>query len=81
MFKSYDAWLSMLRLSDLLEVHKMKPIVDGKRISTELNTKTGPWMGKALDIVLGWQLRNPNATSPEGCIEEVIHRKTELGLS
>lgn len=80
LMRSYESWLSSLDSLSLLEVHRMTPLVDGGRISTELNVRPGPWMKKALDITLGWQLRNPDETSPKGCIEEIIRRKQELGL-
>ena len=63
---------------DLLNVHEMKPIVDGKQVSKALNVKSGPWMKKALDIAMAWQLRNPDESSPKGCIDEIIQRKKEF---
>lgn len=80
LLKLYETWLSNLDSLSLLEVHRMTPLVDGGRISTELKIRPGPWMKKAVDIALGWQLRNPDETSPKGCIEEIIRRKQELGL-
>ena len=65
---------------DLLNVDQMKPIVNGKQICAALAVKPGPWTKKALDIALSWQLRNPDETSPEGCIEEIVGRKNELDL-
>lgn len=78
--KLYASWLSQLESLGLLEVHRMTPLVDGGQISTALNARPGPWMKKAVDIAMGWQLRNPDETSPEGCIEEIIRRKQELGF-
>lgn len=80
LLKLYESWLSNLDSLSLLEVHRMTPLVDGGRISNELKIRPGPWMKKAVDIALGWQLRNPDETSPKGCIEEIIRRKQELGL-
>lgn len=58
----------------------MKPILTGKQICDALATKPGPWMKDALDIAFAWQLRNPDETSPEGCMEEIVQRKNELGM-
>lgn len=80
LLKLYESWLSSLDSLSLLEVHRMTPLVDGGRISAELNVRPGPWMKKAVDIALGWQLRNPDEASPNGCIGEIISRKQELGL-
>lgn len=77
---SYAAWLSGLAHLDLLNVHQMKPIINGKQICAALAAKPGPWTKQALDIALGWQLRNPDETSPNGCLEEVLRRKNELDL-
>lgn len=80
LLKLYESWLSCLDSLSLLEVHRMTPLVDGRQICTALNVRPGPWMKKAVDIALGWQLRNPDETSPKGCIEEIIRSKQEIGL-
>lgn len=77
---SYAAWLSGLMHLDLLNAHQLKPIVNGTQICSALAAEPGPWIKKALDIALAWQLQNPDETSPEGCIEEIIQRKKELDL-
>lgn len=77
---SYAAWLSGLMHLDLLNAHELKPIVNGKQICSALAAKPGPWTKKALDIAFAWQLRNPDETSPKGCIEEIVQRKMELDL-
>lgn len=44
-----------------------------------MSIKPGPWMKDALDVVMAWQLRNPNATDPAQAIEEVKKsRNSEL---
>ena len=77
---SYATLLSGLVHLDLLNVHQMKPIVNGKQICAALAAKAGPWTKKALKIALRWQLRNPGEISPAGCIEEIVQRKKELNL-
>ena len=76
----YATWLSDLDSLKLLDVDQLKPIVNGKDLSKALGTKTGPWMKKALDIAMEWQLRNLEETDPAGGIAEVVERKKELGL-
>lgn len=57
---------------DLVDIHNIKPIIDGKTISKELNKKPGPWMTKVTQDVLIWQLDNPNGTREE-CLEYLTH--------
>lgn len=54
----------------------MKPLLDGKALAKALSAPPGPWMKDALDVVMAWQLRNPETASAEGAIEEV--RDTKL---
>lgn len=58
----------------------MKPIVDGNQLTKALKSKGGPWTQKALEIVMEWQLGNPEETEAAGAIEHVIERKKELGI-
>lgn len=77
----YARWLSNLQVLDLLDVNRLKPIVNGNQLSKALGMKDGPWMKKALDIAMEWQLRNPEETDPAGGIAEVVERKEELGIA
>ena len=77
----YACWLSNLQTLDLLDVDRLKPIVNGNQLSNALGIKSGPWMKKALDIAMEWQLRNPEDTDPAGGITEVVERKSELGIA
>ena len=77
----YACWLSRLQALDLLDVDRLKPIVSGNQLSKALGTKSGPWMKKALDIAMEWQLRNPEETDPVGGIAEVVERKRELDIA
>lgn len=44
-----------------------------------LGGKKGPWMSKATQMVLEWQLLNPH-TDKEATLAEIERRRTELGL-
>ena len=75
----YAAWLSRIKELDLFDAPSLKPIVNGKQLCDAFGAN-GPWVKKALDIVIEWQLRNPDETNPENAIEEVKQRKKEIGV-
>lgn len=58
----------------------MEPLVDGHMLAKALGIKPGIWMGKALEVCLAWQFRNPGAEGPEGAINEIKRRRAELGI-
>ena len=80
----YARWLKRLESLKLLDVAAMKPIVNGNRIQEELgDLRGGPWLKTALDMVIEWQLGNPDAdaadeASKARAIAEVLSRKEEL---
>lgn len=78
--RDYALWLSELRKLNLLDVYLLKPLVDGNELSAALGTKSGPWLKRALDMSIEWQLRNPDEAEKRDCLEEIIRRKKELGL-
>ncbi len=65
---------------DLLEAPSLKPIVDGKQLCDAFEEKNGPWVKKALDVVIKWQLQNPDEIDVETVVDEVKRRKKEIGL-
>ncbi|QSS59943.1 poly(A) polymerase [Histoplasma capsulatum] len=80
-FYSYGKLLSYIEESNLLDVCSLRTPINGRDIINALSVKTGPWMTRALDMVIEWQLRNPEETSKEAAINEILRRKDELGLS
>ncbi|CAL8577139.1 CCA tRNA nucleotidyltransferase, mitochondrial [Xanthoria parietina] len=70
LLEQYARWLSTLKDLDLLEAYQLKPLVDGKKLTKEFETKDGPWVGKALKVIIAWQLRTPDNLSPEAAICE-----------
>ena len=73
--------MSELRRLDLLDVDKLVPLVRGDQLCKALGVKRrGPWVKEALDMTMDWQLRNPDQSSPDGAIEEVVRRRGELDL-
>lgn len=71
LLKSYAAFLDRATELDLLDVDTFRSLLKGTDLAKALNTKPGPWMKGALDIVMAWQLRNPDATDPAEAIEAV----------
>ncbi|KAK7527194.1 uncharacterized protein IWZ02DRAFT_515295 [Phyllosticta citriasiana] len=73
---SYGKWFSHIKSQDITEAHALKPLIDGKTLAKALEMNPGPWMKDALDVVMAWQLRNPDVQDPSQAIEEVrIHRQ------
>merc|ERR1712000_293167 len=70
-FKDYAAFLSQITDHGLLEAYNFKPLIDGNALAKALDTKPGPWMKSGMDIIMAWQLRNPDLTDSEAAIEEV----------
>lgn len=77
----YAQLLNRISELGLLDAYSIKPLVDGKALAKALETQPGPWMKTALDIVMAWQLRNPDKTDAEEAIEEIRSRKGELTKS
>ncbi|KAL8726395.1 MAG: hypothetical protein Q9166_006746 [cf. Caloplaca sp. 2 TL-2023] len=80
LLEGYASWLSTLKDFDLLEAYQLKPLVTGHELAKAFDAKPGPWMSKALEMVIGWQLRNRDESDPHAAIAEVKERKNELGL-
>lgn len=70
--KKYSIIDSYITTNNLYQVHNLKPIIDGKTISSQLNKKPGPWMAPVTQKVLIWQLDNPSGT-PQQCLEYLQH--------
>ena len=64
----YENLMRYIENESLWDVHNVKPLVDGKTLSKELNKKPGPWMGEVTNMILVWQLDHPLGTKEE-CIE------------
>lgn len=79
--ESYDRFLSYIKEQDLQDVFELKPLANGGEIVKALGCKTGPWMSKALDMSIKWQLLHPEVTEKEKVLEELSRRKEELGIS
>ncbi|OJZ87769.1 hypothetical protein ASPFODRAFT_60129 [Aspergillus luchuensis CBS 106.47] len=69
--ESYDRFLSYIKEQDLQDVFELKPLANGGEIVKALGCKTGPWMSKALDMSIKWQLLHPEVTEKEKVLEEL----------
>ena len=74
----FAQFVTHLENMQILEAYKLKPIIDGRTLSKALSIKPGPWMKPALDVVMQWQLRNPNRTDTTEVVEEIKAKQGEL---
>lgn len=78
--REYDSFLTYIIENGLTDVCDLKPLVDGGEIMKAFKAKGGPWTGKAMDMVIKWQLLHPDITDKNKALEEVSNRREELGL-
>lgn len=78
MAHEYDHFLAYIVEKDLEGVCELKPIVNGDEIMKNLGAKKGPWMSKAVNMALEWQLLHPDSTDKEKALEEITGRRAEL---
>jgi hypothetical protein len=76
--REYDQFLAYIVESDLEGVCELKPIVNGDEIMKSLGAKNGPWMSKAVNMAMEWQLLHPDITEKEKVLEEIAGRRAEL---
>ncbi|KAK1147097.1 CCA tRNA nucleotidyltransferase, mitochondrial [Aspergillus melleus] len=76
--QDYDKFLTYIVDHNLQDVWEMKPIVNGKEIFEHLKMPKGPWMTKAVEMVVEWQLLHPECTDKEKALENLSARKGEL---
>ena len=62
---------------DLLEAHDVKPLIDGRRLLSEVGRPAGPWTKNAIRTLMEWQFKNPGVTDPADGIKEVVSRYSE----
>ncbi|OJJ51248.1 hypothetical protein ASPZODRAFT_55687 [Penicilliopsis zonata CBS 506.65] len=68
----YDKFLSYIVENNLEDVCDMKPIVNGGEILEALQGRKGPWMARAQDMVVHWQLLHPEITDKKQALDELI---------
>lgn len=78
--REWERFLDHLKTLDVMDAPAIKRIIDGHQLAKALSVKPGKWMAAALDIVMAWQLRNPDKTDPAGAVEEVQVKREEMGI-
>lgn len=78
--QGWEKFLQHLVKLDLYDAPNLKRIIDGRALAKALGVPPGTWMGKALDICMAWQLRNPAEKTPDGAIQEVRDKAEDLGI-
>lgn len=81
MCRDYGKFLHYIEEQDLLEVDSLRPCVDGVAVIEALGGKRGAWMRKAMEMIVEWQVRNPENQDPEEAVSSVVQRKEELSIN
>lgn len=55
-----------------MEAHDVKPLIDGRRLLSEVGRPAGPWTKNAIRTLLEWQFKHPKVTDPADGIKEVV---------
>ncbi|EFY84664.1 putative tRNA nucleotidyltransferase [Metarhizium acridum CQMa 102] len=76
----WQKFLDLIIELDVYDAPAIKRLLDGRSLAMALGVKPGKWTGKALDLCLAWQFRNPQETDPRGAIEEIQRQRDELGV-
>lgn len=75
--EEYDAFAKYVADEKLENAWSFKTLFNGKQVAAMLSTKAGPWVTKALKLILEWQFENPNGTAEEAK-EWIIDNKEML---
>ncbi|KAL4797871.1 hypothetical protein BDV19DRAFT_377359 [Aspergillus venezuelensis] len=78
--QSYNQFLSYIVEKGLEEVCELKPIVNGGEIMGAFGGKKGPWLSKALEFTIQWQLLHPDIQDKQEALDDLLGRREELGV-
>ncbi|QUC16190.1 uncharacterized protein UV8b_00431 [Ustilaginoidea virens] len=78
--RGWQRFLDQIVGMDLYDAPFLKRLLDGRSLAKAIGAQPGRWTGKALDVCLEWQFRNPTEKDPSGAIAEVRRRWEELGI-
>lgn len=78
-FNSYNEFLLAIEKMDLLDAVSLRPLLNGHELSNGLGVKPGPWMQRALAVLIEWQLKNPGLEDKDLAMEEMRRRKDDIG--
>lgn len=71
LISDYTSFLSHIHNLSVAEAYNFKPVLDGTRLAKSLGTKPGPWLKDGLEVVMAWQLANPEVANPSAALEAV----------
>ncbi|TVY54405.1 CCA tRNA nucleotidyltransferase, mitochondrial [Lachnellula cervina] len=81
LFSEWQLFIDHLTDMDVMDAPSLKLLVNGDELKAALGgVKPGMWMKPALDVCVGWQLRNPGNEDKEGAINEVRMKRKELKI-
>lgn len=80
MVQSYDKFLSYIVEQDLQDVCELKPIVNGGEVMSAIPAKKGPWVSKALELAIQWQLLHPEIQDKQKALEYLESKKGEFAV-
>ncbi|PYI33991.1 ATP :tRNA-specific tRNA nucleotidyltransferase [Aspergillus indologenus CBS 114.80] len=63
--EEYARFIAYIREQNLQDVYDLKPLVNGDQVMKTMGGKKGPWLAKALQMVVEWQLVHPESTDQE----------------
>ncbi|RAH67713.1 tRNA adenylyltransferase [Aspergillus aculeatinus CBS 121060] len=61
----YARFIGYIKEQGLQDVYDLKPLVNGDQVMKTMGGKKGPWLAKALQMVVEWQLVHPESTDQE----------------
>lgn len=78
--EKFGALLRYIVAAGLEDVDTLAGVIDGRKIRDALGgVAGGPWMKRATDMVMEWQLDHPEGTREEA-VEMIVQRRRELGV-
>ncbi|KAG8627867.1 hypothetical protein KVT40_003740 [Elsinoe batatas] len=72
---TYQRFLQQIVDFAIEDAYAFRPIMDGKQLAKAIGINPGPWMKDALDVIMAWQLRNPDNKSIDEAVEQVKNSK------
>ena len=73
----YERFAEYVRHEGLEDIYTRTPMINGRKMAEVLETKSGPWMKGALNLVMAWELDNPDR-GREDAIEMVKQNRDEM---
>lgn len=78
--EEYARFIGYIKEQGLQDVYDLKPLVNGDQVMKTMGGKKGPWLAKALQMVVEWQLVHPESTDQEEVLKVLADKRQELGV-